>query len=449
MRFDYSRPSSDYDWITINGVHTPIDESGNIAGGANGKFNGKQYTGSKMQRSKKRQEKVGGASGGFKLDKSKIKSKSLSKAVEKYAKEHNGELPSQLEMHDLAFLNLGASRMKARKIQNEYNRKYGIFTVNQAEAAEKLEKKIEEAYSLRDSFDKDDPEWERWDESINRAKARLQEHLDDPDYEKHKKDWERVKKVVDLIDSSREDAKAFLVNKGREFKTAEEVGAWLEVSGWVRDLDDNKNDPANYGEYRTVSINRMDTKFAGALAETIGTFQKDYPKLKDVVTEIALRGMEVGDMGGFDPGTDGIEFASGFFSMENIGRANRVYEERAKTGHFPKGTTVESVGHHEFTHAMEAVMERYDARDGKNVLKGMRPADVVLERVCSKLNLIPIEAKVKVSGYALRDYPSRPEYANTEFLAEAMSEAYTSPNPRPVAVAVREEFTRLYHEIYD
>ena len=52
-RYDYDRPTDDYDWITIGGQHTPIDD-GHIVGGIGGKFKGKQYTGSKMQQSKKR-----------------------------------------------------------------------------------------------------------------------------------------------------------------------------------------------------------------------------------------------------------------------------------------------------------------------------------------------------------------------------------------------------------
>ena len=56
-RYDYDRPTDDYDWITIKGQHTPIDD-GHIVGGIGGKFKGKAYTGSKMQQSKKRMQKL-------------------------------------------------------------------------------------------------------------------------------------------------------------------------------------------------------------------------------------------------------------------------------------------------------------------------------------------------------------------------------------------------------
>ena len=56
-RYDYDRPTDDYDWITIKGQHTPIDD-GNIVGGVGGKFKGKKYTGSKMTQSKKRLAKL-------------------------------------------------------------------------------------------------------------------------------------------------------------------------------------------------------------------------------------------------------------------------------------------------------------------------------------------------------------------------------------------------------
>ena len=56
-RYDYDRPTDDYDWITIRGQHTPI-EDGNIAGGIGGKFKGQKYTGTKMQQSKKRLQRL-------------------------------------------------------------------------------------------------------------------------------------------------------------------------------------------------------------------------------------------------------------------------------------------------------------------------------------------------------------------------------------------------------
>ena len=56
-RYDYDRPTDDYDWITIKGQHTPIDD-GHIVGGVGGKFKGKAYTGSKMQQSKKRVARI-------------------------------------------------------------------------------------------------------------------------------------------------------------------------------------------------------------------------------------------------------------------------------------------------------------------------------------------------------------------------------------------------------
>lgn len=57
VRFDYEKDSSAYDWITISGVHTPIDDNGNIAGG---QFKGNHYTGEKMNRSAKRAASIGG-----------------------------------------------------------------------------------------------------------------------------------------------------------------------------------------------------------------------------------------------------------------------------------------------------------------------------------------------------------------------------------------------------
>ena len=441
IKHNYDRASDDYDWITINGAHVPINKNGTIVGGAEGEFKGEKYTGSKAEKNSEK--------GSFKLNKSAVKSKTLKKAVSNYEKEHDGQLPGQMEMHDLAYTNLGVARMKARRIQNEYARKYGFFTINHAEQAEWLERKIEEAGPLRDSFDRSDPEWQRWEDNIQKARETLQEHLDDPDYEKHKKDWNKLKGVVEIIDSAKDDAKAFLVNKGKDFKSAEEAGAWIEVSGWVEDPGDDKQNPKEYGTYSNVSIRNMARSFACATAGAIDVFQKKFPKLQAVVTEVALRGMSDGDMGGFDPALCAVEYASGYFSIDMIGRGTRTYEKNVRDGHFPAGTTIDSVPYHEFTHAMEEQFKIYDGNKGKGILGNKRPADVVLERVSKRLNLQPAEAKAKVSIYALREYPERQEYDNAEFLAEALSEAYTSPTPRAVAKAAQEEFEKLYHEIYD
>ena len=121
IRLDWERPSEDYDWITINGVHTPIDDGGNIAGGAGGKFKGNKYTGSKMQRSKKRQAKVSSGSS-FKLDKKSIKNKRLLKDVNDYAKAHDGQLPDRETMDEFSSLNFGAARLKLKKVQDAYNK---------------------------------------------------------------------------------------------------------------------------------------------------------------------------------------------------------------------------------------------------------------------------------------------------------------------------------------
>ena len=448
IRFDWERPSEDYDWITINGVHTPIDDGGNIAGGAGGKFKGNKYTGAKMQRSKKRQAKVSGGSASFKLDRNKIKSKKLLKDVDNYAKEHDGQLPDKDTMADITGLHYAAAKMKLRKIQDDFKKKYGFHKTNLAESAGSFERRIEDAKKNRDTFEKTDPEWERWNERIEQAQLHLQEYYNDPEYEAHKKDYDRLKKAVEAADSARQDAKAFLVNKGRKFKTAEDAANWLEVSGWISDSSYNTQYPTQYGRLPSVSIDSMSPKFAGGICEAIGQFQNKFSKLSNVLTAVSLIDMWPGEMGGYDPETSRMEFASSYYSLNDMHRGEDSYNENVRKGHFPKGTTTYSVPFHEMTHAVEDKINDYD-RNNEGKLGGRKVSDIVLERVSKRLNLMPAETKAKVSRYAMREYPTRPEYANVEFLAEAISEAYTSESPREVARLAAEEFEKIYHEIFD
>ena len=453
VRFDYARPSEDYDWITINGVHTPIDDNGNISGGAGGKFNGKKYTGSKMQRSKKRTERVG--TGTKKVGVADIKGKGLAKKVQAYMDSHGGEMPDKNTMHSYSYSEYKKARNALEKAREEYSDKYlGVENLverierinNNSEwnriSLERWEKTLKEAQTEDDTAEATE-EVEYYKDRIAKNDEKVEELKRDPNYTRHEKDYKRVAECARDVKRAMEDNAQFMFNKGSSFKSPEEVGAYLDASGWFEPI--TEDDIINRRMTRAY-IGDMNINFAVSVADAVDSFGKDFPKMKEVCRSIGTGNPGNGIVGYYSDGSHDIEFSDTYVSKERYAEEKRDYQASVRSGHFPKGTDIGSSAHHEFTHAMENRMQRDDK---KNVLDGKSPSTVVLERVQDKLNDHSIFFKEKVSRYAAKEYPAFPEWKDAEFLAEAMSEAYTSKAPRDIARAVREEFTKLYHEIYD
>ena len=104
------------------------------------------------------------------------------------------------------------------------------------------------------------------------------------------------------------------------------------------------------------------------------------------------------------------------------------YQHDIDEGFHPPGTTAESVIHHEYSHQLDDYMtEALHLRSGNF-------STMAMHEVCSKLGMTREECKAAVSGYSVKNRSG----GDVEWFAEAMSEYTSSPNPRPVAVAVGE-----------
>jgi len=239
-----------------------------------------------------------------------------------------------------------------------------------------------------------------------------------------------------------------MYNKGDKFTDASEVAAYIDASGWTEPV--SKNDVLYWRKSSNVSIEDMDIRFAVPLANAVETFKGEFPKLTNVASKIRTNFLGPSVLGSYDTDSHEVEFSNQHVSKYHYEEGLNKFKDSIASKFHPPGTDIGYTAYHELVHAMEERMY-LDDHDyhGKNVLGSKRPSDVILERVQNKLNDHSLFFKEKVSGYAARTYAGYPERENMEFLAEAMSEAYTSKTPREIAVAVREEFTKLYHEIYD
>ena len=234
-----------------------------------------------------------------------------------------------------------------------------------------------------------------------------------------------------------------MYNKGNGFRSTAEVGAYVESTGWVSEV--TAEDILNRKK-TNVHIDSMSLEFAVPFANAIDTFSNSFPKMSDVCSAVFTDYLERGAIGCYSDDSHVVSFGANYVAKGEYAKGSAEYRRFASTGQFPKGTELGSTAYHEITHAMENRMKRDDK---KNALDGREPSTIILERVQDKLNDHDIFFKRKVSLYAEREYWGQPEWKDAEFLAEAMAEAYTSKTPRPIAVAVREEWEKLYHEVYD
>ena len=446
VRYDYDRPSEDYDWITINGVHTPIDDAGNISGGAGGKFNGKKYTGSKMQRSKKRTAKVG--AGAKKVSLKDIKGKALQKRLKSYMDEHDGQMPDKDGLHDLSYYAYGHAAIELQKKVDKFRQKYrGASNYNLALRLEETEESRDRLAQMAKTADAEDNKFIK--ERLAEYDKKIDEIKKDPKFTRHEKDWKSLNKAIDAVFDAKQDTKALMYNKGENFGSSLEAQAYLETTGWFPEV--SRTDMWQWDHTSNLDIATMSPKFAGGFATAVDTFRTAFPKLSEdryVLQSLKMGYLDYGSMGGYSPADNGIIFSESYYTPSKIKYGESNYTKDVKSGFHPQGTTLVATAYHEITHAMEYCMKEHD-RTGKQALKGRAPSMIIFERVQDRLGDHSYNFKSKVSRYAERSYAGEPDTVDIEFLAEAMAEAYNSKTPRPIAVAVREEWEKLYHEVYD
>ena len=170
---------------------------------------------------------------------------------------------------------------------------------------------------------------------------------------------------------------------------------------------------------------------ARTTAESLIGFMDKVPFLKGNCGRLTFRDMsgEEHDGHSYDnvygySDRDGVALNSKWYGDKE--KLEKAYQDDLDAGFHPEGTTLYSIVQHEYSHQLDHFMT------GKIDLSGTAFSTVIMRRVCEELEISENECKNRVSGYSVRNWSG----GDVEWFAEAFSEYTSSPNPRPVALAV-------------
>ena len=293
--------------------------------------------------------------------------------------------------------------------------------------------------------------YNQWNDALKQKEQALQDVMDrDPS-----KEYESAHQEYDRLAAKRNEAVLRMFPTAEACQTSDDVDDFLRAKEIFR-----KDGEHHYDADKKVNLVSMDIKHSKVIADRLDQFMTDYPKLK-------------GEFGGIDchdmSNERGCENAYAYcrshttrevcFNEKEFGHgveSKYSKEKDAVSGWHPPGTNTASIIDHEYTHAIEKVLrERLGTRS--------KISDIVMKRAMKAVDgkydkEREHEVRASVSQYANDNkgyfwdkrtgkYRENKEYGrNTEFLAEAMEEARSSPNPRPYAVAVRKEMEKLMKE---
>ncbi len=279
---------------------------------------------------------------------------------------------------------------------------------------------------------------------------------------------EEYKKLVrEYEESIKERDKAVLeaYDSPADCKTSQEATDYLRAKGYFR-----KDGEDRFRSDQRIDIAKMTPDHGIAYAQQIDRMMKDYPWLKGEVDSVVCHDFSgkktLKGTYGYALGTN-VSFAEGFYGdnkhiPKNFqGDAVELYKKDVKDGYHPAGTDYIGVVDHEITHVMEKVVKRKAEEKGIELLEG-RVSNTIMQRVQERLYgkySKKKEDKIRsaISGYCVDNkgvkYNSlgyakeNKQYGrNTEWLAEAMTEARCSEHPSETAIAVKEEFEKLMKE---
>lgn len=258
----------------------------------------------------------------------------------------------------------------------------------------------------------------------------------------------RVREEYDQYAKERDAAVLDAFPTPKDCETSEDVNDYIRARGYIR------GDGESALESDTkVDIGKMKVDRARALAEQLDKLAEDYPWFNGRFRGLSCDPDDPGTLGSYHPKTGMVNFAEGYYGES--GDIEGTFEKNVASGFHPQGVDYRSIVDHEMTHAMEDIIN--DTSSGKQ-----KAADIVMRRVAKRMGLSasPEDQQTireMVSRYAGHNYgayrdrlgklhTSSKYGKNTEFLAEAMSEARCSENPREVSAMVREEFEKLMRE---
>jgi len=293
---------------------------------------------------------------------------------------------------------------------------------------------------------------------LNDAKNALdeaQKKYDDIDLDSVSKKLDKEKGKYEKAATKRNEETLKKFKSVDDCKTSEDVTNYLRAKGYFSD------GKSAYEVDTSVDLSAMSDENAKTMAKNIERMLDDYPKIKGKIAGVESHDFSkesnpsLRNCYGFASGNN-IYINEKHFGDAGSAKAREDFENGVETGFHPKGTTMDYIYDHESTHVIEHLVNEH--------LGGKKASDIVMQRVQERMDgkYNPENDdyyRYQVSGYALENRGIERDKdgkiikvdkvygGNTEWLAEAMGEARTSKNPRPVAVAVREEFEKIMKEV--
>ncbi len=480
-----NREDDEGTWVTINGTHVEIDkETGGITKGPK---NLKDYS------EKKKGIKAAGRKA---IDTAKSKCDDLKKKMDKAeAAEKEWEDKEYLARLDVAFakghINIVEDNLKKAKAElKKYDS--GRSDEELDKAIKDTQKEMDELLEWIDAHPREHGEpheqylerrhkRELYSDAMNRYLNASSEKHAREDLKKAEADYHETVAKLEAAEKEHERIKAEepkAYQKAREeynkaakerneavlktFKTADDCETSQDATDYIRAREYFDQSEGYHKSDKNTDLTKMSPEMAIAHARTLDRFFGDYPGLKGRFEGIDCRDMSK------EPGYESTYgYASGTMVSLNTkyfgpgGKGKESYEKDchdfklSHNGFHPKGTSVEAVLDHEFTHAIEALLNKW-------LGNGQKASDIIMQRAQEKMTGYYARSnedyvRAQVSGYARENRGVKPDGkggatvdkaygANTEFIAEAMADARNNKAPALYSYAVREVMEEMMKE---
>ena len=201
-------------------------------------------------------------------------------------------------------------------------------------------------------------------------------------------------------------------NRFAKMRTSDEVKEELKRSGYLSHVKLPQN-----------------IKTARLCAEGVATVMDRYPVMKKYNLVLGMRHLRPGVLASCQTDVDGkVTVSEDYFEKDK--KLSQVFADCVRQKFHPEGVGEESIVVHEYGHTINGIINREMAKIDPNYFSPRYTFQgYVYFTVCGFTDSTPYgEIEKQVSGYAAKNH--------REFLAEALSEALCSPNPRPVALKV-------------
>lgn len=360
-------------------------------------------------------------------------------------------------------------KAKIKEKLREYSDKYlaGELTDEDRKERSKLTDKEFEIEDIED-YKKLYEGWEETEKTISENKKKIEGLKErkasaerslkeaEAEVDKYKSETEKAVSEYGEYAKKRNEETLKRIKTPKDIKTVEDANDYLRAKGYFGE--------GSFDVDEKVNLEGMETDLAVSTAQHIDGMFRDYPFLKGHAEGVLC----LGKKDGFHKYEDRIvyAYASGrkvVFSKDYYGDGSQIkssFADDVEGRYSPKGVDHNSIVDHEFTHVMEYALNE---KLGKK-----RASDIVMRRVAQRFfNLASPEdvrpeheydVRSKVSRYSVENYGTKKDEngnlkyknygMNTEFLAEAISEARCSKTPREVAVMAMEEFNKLAKEVF-